>query len=74
MNYREAIRLLEETRQHFTYNNEKYTAVITPAIIEDRTRFLVDLKLKKINPADVRNYSNDNNYVIDALMNKAFNL
>lgn len=75
MTFQEANNLISNMSANpYNYNNELFTALVVPEILNDRIKFLADLKDGKINANDSLKYSSDNNFVVCGFMNKAFNL
>ena len=58
----------------YNFNNELFTAIVVPENLNERIRFLEDLKKGKININDSVQYSLDGNFVVCGFMNKAFNI
>ena len=58
----------------YYYNNELYTAIVVPEIINDRIKFIADLKEGKVTVNGSFEYSSDNNFIVYGYMNKAFNI
>ena len=57
-----------------SHNNELYTAIVVPEVINDRIKFIADLKEGKVTVNDSFEYSSDNNFIVYGYMNKAFNI
>lgn len=75
MTFQEAHNLISNMSLNpYNYNNELFTAIVVPEILNDRIKFLADLKDGKVSYKDSSQYSSDNNFVVCGFMNKAFNL
>ena len=75
MTFQEASSLVSNMSLNpYYYNNELYTAVVVPEIINDRIKFIADLKEGKVTVNDSFEYSSDNNFIVYGYMNKAFNI
>lgn len=75
MIYSQAQRKLEQYAQNPYIKNEDYWLyIITPKIHKDKKIFLDDLKNKKCNINDAKKYSTDDQFEVDTLMMKSFNL
>ena len=75
MTFQEASSLVSNMSLNpYYYNNELYTAIVVPEVINDRIKFIADLKEGKVTVNDSFEYSSDNNFIIYAYMNKSFNI
>lgn len=66
--------ILNMSANPYKYNNELFTAIVVPEILNDRKKFLADLKDGKISAKDSLHYSSDKNFVVCGFMNLAYNL
>ena len=74
MTFQEASSLVSNMSLNPYYNNELYTAIVVPEVINDRIKFIADLKEGKVTVNDSFEYSSDNNFIVYGYMNKAFNI
>ena len=75
MTFQEASSLVSNMSLNpYYYNNELYTAIVVPEVINDRIKFIADLKEGKVPVNDSFEYSSDNNFIVYGYMNKAFNI
>ena len=75
MTFQEASSLVSNMSLNpYYYNNELYTAIVVPEVINDRIKFIADLKEGKVTVNDSFEYSPDNNFIVYGYMNKAFNI
>ena len=75
MTFQEASSLVSNMSLNtYYYNNELYTAIVVPEIINNRIKFIADLKEGKVTVNDSFEYSSDNNFIVYGYMNKAFNI
>ena len=75
MTFQEASSLVSNMSLNpYYYNNELYTAIVVPEIINDRIKFIADLKEGKVTVNSSFEYSSDNNFIVYGYMNKAFNI
>ena len=75
MTFQEASSLVSNMSLNpYYYNNELYTAIVVPEVINDRIKFIADLKEGKVTVNDSFEYSCDNNFIVYGYMNKAFNI
>ena len=75
MTFQEASSLVSNMSLNtYYYNNELYTAIVVPEIINDRIKFIADLKEGKVTVNGSFEYSSDNNFIVYGYMNKAFNI
>ena len=75
MTFQEASSLVSNMSLNpYYYNNELYTAIVVPEVINGRIKFIADLKEGKVTVNDSFEYSSDNNFIVYGYMNKAFNI
>lgn len=75
MTFQEANALISNMSANpYSYNNELFTAIVVPEILEERIKFLSDIKDGKININDSFNYSSSNSFVVYTVLNKSFRL
>ena len=75
MTFQEASSLVSNMSLNpYYYNNELYTAIVVPEIINDRIKFIADLKEGKVTVNGSFEHSSDNNFIVYGYMNKAFNI
>ena len=75
MTFQEANALISNMSANpYSYNNELFTAIVVPEILEERIKFLSDIKDGKINTNDSFNYSSSNSFVVYTVLNKSFKL
>ena len=75
MTFQEANALISNMSANpYSYNNELFTAIVVPEILEERIKFLSDINDGKINTHDSFNYSSSNSFVVYTLLNKSFKL
>ena len=64
MTFQEASSLVSNMSLNpYYYNNELYTAIVVPEIINDRIKFIADLKEGKVTVNGSFEYSSDNNFI-----------
>ena len=75
MTFQEASSLVSNMSLNpYYYNNELYTAIVVPEVINDRIKFIADLKEGKVTVNGSFEYSSDNKFIVYGYMNKAFNI
>ena len=75
MTFQEASSLVSNMSLNpYYYNNELYTAIVVPEVINDRIKFIADLKEGKVTVNDSFKYSSNNSFIVYGYMNKAFNI
>lgn len=58
----------------YIHQGDLFTAIIVPKDSDDRISFISDLRDGKANVSDVKKYSHNDQYNVDGLMTKTFNL
>ena len=65
MTFQEASSLVSNMSLNpYYYNNELYTAIVVPEIINDRIKFIADLKEGKVTVNESFKYTSDNNFIV----------